>query len=457
VSKTITIGNAQGFWGDSPDAPARLLQQFPQLDYLTLDYLAEVSLSIMAGQRAKDPSLGYARDFVAVAQSLVPFWRAGSKTRIVCNAGGLNPMGCAQAVLAALAAAGLPDMRVAVVTGDDVLDTIKANPNETPFNNWENGRAISEVLPQLVTANAYIGAGCVAEALALGADIVLTGRVADPSLTVGIAMHAFGWSADDYPRLAQATIAGHILECGTQACGGISTDWLDLPMQDDIGFPIIELDHEANITVFKPEGTGGRVTEATVKEQLLYEIGDPQNYLSPDCRVDFTTLRVTEIAPDRVRVTGATGSAPTGFYKVSATHRDGFWASGMLTIFGRDAVRKAQRCGEIIIERLRRNGIEFERTSIECLGAHACAPGVLPAPELLETVLRIGVAGRNKEHLERFSKEIAPLVTSGPQGTTGYAAGRPKVHPIFGYWPCLIAREHVKISTTLATAPKLEV
>jgi hypothetical protein len=445
VPKTIKIGNAQGFWGDSPDAPARLLAQQPDLDYLTLDYLAEVSLSIMAGQRAKDPALGYARDFIGVVQSLVPIWQGGCKTKIVCNAGGLNPLGCAQAVLAALAAAGITDKKVGLVTGDDVLAVIRSHPDEDSFKNWEDQRPIRAVLDTLVTASAYIGADGVAEALRQGADIVVTGRVADPSLAVGACMHSFGWTAEQYDLLAAGTIAGHIIECGAQACGGISTGWLDLPGNEDVGFPVVEVSEDGGIVVTKPAGTGGRVTEHTVKEQLLYEIGDPKNYLSPDCRVDFTTLQVAQVAEDRVAVTSASGSAPTEFYKVSATHKDGFWASGMLTIVGRDAVKKAQRCGEIVLERLRRAGYEYARTNIECLGAGAAAPGVLPTPELLETVLRVSVADPRKDAVERFTKELAPLVTAGPQGTTGYAAGRPKVHPIFGYWPCLIGRGHVAV------------
>ncbi|MDP2325750.1 MAG: acyclic terpene utilization AtuA family protein, partial [Gammaproteobacteria bacterium] len=249
----------------------------------------------------------------------------------------------------------------------------------------------------------------------------------------------------DYDRLATATVAGHILECGTQACGGIATHWLDLPDPANIGFPVVELGEDGSLAVTKPAGTGGEVSEWTVKEQLLYEIGDPANYLSPDCRVDFTALRVAATCPDRVRVTGARGSAPTAFYKVSATYQDGYRAAGTLTIFGRDAVAKARRCGEIIFERLRQAGYDYPRKHIECLGANACVPGVLPEPELLETVLRVSVAHPEKAAVERFAREIAPLVTSGPQGTTGYAGGRPKPTPVFAYWPCLIARERLEI------------
>lgn len=449
MTKMIRIGNAQGFWGDSPDAPARLVSQQRDLDYLTLDYLAEVSLSIMAMQRSRDPEAGYARDFLGVIASLAPLWKDGVQTKIVCNAGGLNPEGCARATLAALAEHGIADKKVALITGDDVLPIIKADPDCETFRNWESGQPVSEVVGRLTTANAYIGADAVAEALAMGADIVLTGRVADPSLTLGICRHEFGWRADDYNRLAAGTIAGHILECGTQACGGISSDWLDMPDPAHIGFPVVEVSADGTLVVTKPAGTGGRVTEGTVKEQLLYEIGDPANYLSPDCRVDFTTLHVKELAENRVEISGATGGPPTDTYKVSATHSDGWWAQGLLTIFGRDAQAKAQRCGEIIFERLKDAGCEFDRTNIEVIGANAIVKGAVEAPPLLECMLRVSAAAPDRDTLRRFSQELAPLVTSGPQGTTGYAAGRPKPSPVFAYWPCLIARNLVKVETRL--------
>lgn len=447
TSKPITIGNAQGFWGDSPSAPATLLRQYPELDFLTLDYLAEVSLSILAAQRAKDPSHGYARDFIEVVRSLLPLWKDGAKTRVVCNAGGLNPVACAEAVRATLKEAGLEHMRVGLVTGDDVLDALKSAPDTPEFGNWENGASIDTVLDHLNTANAYIGAPPVKQVLDEGAQIVVTGRVADPSLCLGICMHAYGWAQDDYDKLAAGTVAGHILECGTQACGGISTDWLELADPVSIGFPIVEVAPSGDLVVTKAPNTGGAVNNATVKEQLLYEISDPKNYISPDCKVDFTALELEEIGPNRVAVRHARGAAPTDTYKVSATYRDGWRASSMLTIFGRDAVTKAQRCGAIVFERLKRNGITFENTLIECLGANACAPNVPTPGEFFETVLRISVYDHDRAKLDAFAKEIVPLVTSGPQGITGYAAGRPKPSPVFAYWPCLIEKSAVQVKT----------
>ncbi len=448
----IRIANASGFWGDQPDAAARLVAQQPDLDFLTLDYLAEVSLSIMAIMRAKDPTAAYARDFVEVLRSLVPFYQAGGKTKIVTNAGGLDPPACARACAEVLRATNLAHLRLATVTGDDVLPALRADP--AAFANLETAAPLSSVAPRLVTANAYLGAGPIAEALHAGADIVITGRVADPSLTVGPCRAHFGWGETDYDRLAGATVAGHLIECGTQACGGFSTDWLDLPDNHDIGFPVVEISADGSCVVTKPAGTGGAVTVPTVKEQLLYEIGNPGNYLSPDVTVSFLTLHVDQFSENRVRVSGATGRAPTGAYKVSATYRDGYKAHGLLTIFGNDAVKKARYAGEGILRRLAARGCVYRETLIECLGTGASVRGLasrMSDTHLVETVLRVSVAADTKEPVERFTREIAPLVTCGPQGVTGYATGRPKILPIFGYWPCLIDRAAVR--PTMALLP----
>lgn len=442
----LRLGNAQAFWGDDPDAPARLVRQQPDLDFLTLDYLAEVSLSIMAGQRAKDPRLGYARDFIEVLRSLVPAWRSGSKLRIVSNAGGLNPRACAEACRQVLREAGLDRLKLAVVCGDDVLPVLKTGAADA-FANLETGEPLSLITDRLTTANAYLGATGIAEALRAGADIVVTGRVADPSMAVGPCLAHFGWANDDYHRIAGATIAGHMIECGTQATGGFSTDWLELPGSASIGYPVVEVAEDGSCVVTKPAGTGGQVNVQNVKEQLLYEIGDPGNYLSPDATVSLLGLEVREIAPDRVLIRGATGRPPTPSYKVSATYADGYKAHAMITIFGRDAVAKARRCGEDVLARLSGEGVTFERTLIECLGSGASVAGVdLPANSeaLLETVLRLSVADANRASVERFTKMIAPLVTCGPQGVTGYSGGRAKVQSVFGYWPCLVPKSAVE-------------
>jgi hypothetical protein len=441
----LKIANASGFWGDQPGAAARLLAQQPDIDYLTLDYLAEVSLSIMAIARMKDPRSGYARDFVEVVKSLVPFWTQGAKTRVVTNAGGLDPQSCGEAVKAVLASAGLDRLKVAVVAGDDVLTLVKAATGNE-FANSETGEALALVSNKVVTANAYAGAGSITEALRAGADIVVTGRVADPSLTVGPCWAHFDWSESDFDRLAGATVAGHLLECGTQAAGGFSTDWLSLPDNFDIGFPIVEMSEDGACVLTKPAGTGGAVTLQTVKEQLLYEIGDPASYLSPDVSVSFLTLAVESAGRDRVRISGATGRPPPTTYKVSATYQHGYKAHGMLTIYGYRAVAKARAAGEGLLRRLRESGCGFRETLVECLGTGASVGGLgrrVREDDLIETVLRISVAADDEAPVRRFTREIAPLVTCGPQGVTGYASGRPKVMPVFGYWPCLIPRELV--------------
>lgn len=444
MSRPLKIANASGFWGDQPDAAARLLAAQPDLDFLTLDYLAEVSLSIMAINRAKDPSAGFARDFIEVVRSVAPFWYGGVKTRIVTNAGGLDPVACGRAVRAELNRAELDHLKIAVVTGDDVLDWLRQHPVTA---NLETGQPLAAVLDRLVTANSYLGAEPMAAALQAGADIVITGRIADPSLTVAAALAHFGWRGDDWDCLAGATVAGHLIECGTQACGGFSTDWLDLPNTHDIGFPIAEISADGSCVITKPAGTGGAVTINTVKEQLLYEIGDPGSYLSPDATVSFLGVKLSPDGPDRIRVAGATGRPPPTDYKVSATYRDGFKAHGQVTIYGEHAVAKARRAGAGILRKLADQGCVFRETLVECLGTGASVGGIgarVDEAELIETVLRVSVAADTEEPVRRFTRLIAPLVTNGPQGVTGYASGRPKVVPVFGYWPCLVPRVAVQ-------------
>jgi hypothetical protein len=447
MTAPLRIGNASAFWGDSNDAPAALVRQAPDLDFLTLDYLAEVSMSILAKQKQRDPALGYARDFIDVIRSLAPFWREGRRLRVIANAGGLNPKGCADACATALREAGCESLKIATVTGDDVLPALLAayqrDPQTAEFCHLETGERLDTVVDRIVTANAYVGAGPVVEALNRGAAIVVTGRLADPSLTVAPCVAHFGWSADDFRRIAGATVAGHLIECGTQVTGGISSDWLNTPNPANIGYPIVEVSEDGSCVVTKPPGTGGRVNERTVKEQLLYEIGDPANYLSPDATVSFLTLKVEDQGNNRVRVSGAGGSASPEKYKVSATYRAGFRASGMLAIFGRDAVAKAKRCGEIVRKRLAAAGMEPRQYYVECIGDGAVTGIGKSGPALMETMLRISVADERREVVEKFTREMAPLVTSGPPGTTGYAEGRPPVREVYGYWPTLISRDRV--------------
>lgn len=435
--KKIKIGNAQGFWGDSPGAAARLLQQQPNLDYITMDFLAELSMSILAVQKEKDPLSGYAKDFLETIRFLIPFWQKGSKVKLIANAGGLNPQGCAKACAKILKESGVK-LTIGLVEGDDVLSLLEEGTN------LETGKPLSMVKERLVTANAYLGAEPIAKALDQGADIVITGRVADPSLTVAPCLHHFKWKLEDYDKIAGGTIAGHLIECGTQVTGGISTRWLDIEDPADMGFPFVEVAEDGSFIITKPAGSKGIVNEETVKEQLLYEIGDPANYLSPDATVSFLSLALKQVGENQILVTGAKGKAPPSTLKVSASYRDGYKAEGMIVLFGQEVIKKAKRSGELVLKRVKEAGFDLRETKVECLGRGDVVPGIFEEPKnLIECVLRIAVADPRKEAVECFTKEIAPLVTSGPQGTTGYSAGRPTVRPIFGYWPCLIEKEKV--------------
>lgn len=435
----LKIGNAQAFWGDQGEAAARLLQQQPDLDYITLDYLSEVSLSIMAVQRAKDAQAGYARDFVDVVKSLIPFWKQGSQVKVIANAGGLNPAGCARACAEVLRQYGCFGKRIGIVTGDDVIDALKRDPTNSLFNNLESHEPLKTVLDSLMTANAYLGAKSIVEALQKGADLVITGRVADPSLTVAPCIAHFGWKWDEHDKLAQATVAGHLIECGTQVTGGISARWLELSDPANIGFPVVEVAENGEIIVTKPKGTGGAVTIETVKEQLLYEIGDPATYISPDVTVSFMEISVKEVAKNRVLVNGAKGRQAPTTLKVSATYRDGYKAEGTLAIFGRHCREKAKRSGEVIIEKMRQAGFAPARSLVECLGGGDLIPGLpIDREEPIECLMRVCVADPRVEVVDYFAKQVAPLVTAGAPGTTGYTSGRPHARQVFGYWPCLI-------------------
>lgn len=444
TSIMLRIGNAQGFWGDRPGAAAELAMQEPALDYLTLDYLAELSMSIMAIQKEKDPSGGFARDFLDVLASLAPAWKDGSKLKIITNAGGLNPSGCAKESAEVLKKLGIRK-KIAYVAGDDVWRFLHTSPSSYP--NLENGDSLTTIHPELATANAYLGAGPIVEALSKGADIVITGRAADVSLTVAPCIYHYKWDMADYRRLAAASIAGHLLECGTQVTGGMSTNWLSIERLSDIGFPFIEMEEDGSFAITKSPFTGGRVSHETVMEQLLYEIGDPDNFITPDVVVSYAALNLKPDGKDRVRISGAIGKPPTDSYKVSASYRDGYKIEAMLVIFGQHAHMKGKLCGKLLLDHVMKAGYHIERSNIECLGNLEVVPGVVFEPverDVLEVVLRISLASHQKEALEYFAKEVASLVTSGPQGVTGYSSGRSKVRPVFGFWPCLIKKEFLQ-------------
>lgn len=453
MSRTIRVGNGAGFWGDNLDAP-RLLAESGQLDYLTLEYLAELTLSILAHLKSRNPDAGYVTDLPIVVKSLLPNLSGPAPIRIVTNGGGMNPVAAAKAVAKVLAEAGLSDLQVAAVSGDDLfprLDELTASGEA--FSHFDSQKGLGELRSQLASANVYLGAKGIVDALALGASIVITGRVADASLTVGPAMHEFGWKWDDWNKLAIASVAGHLIECGAQATGGMYSGWTGDQPLTNVGYPIAELDAEGHAWISKPAGTDGLVTPDTLAEQLIYEIGDPQHYLTPDVDADFSQVRFVQAGPDRVEISGAAGSPPPPTYKVSMAYRDGYMASGTLVITGSEAPRRAQACGDMLLQRVRRAGYQLARTNIECLGAGHVLPGVRTFQEdAPEVVLRITVHDPRKEAVERFTREFAPLVSSGPPGVTGYTGPRVKPWPVFAYWPTTIQRDRVTSTVEVKSA-----
>lgn len=443
----VRIASGQGFWGDRLDAPVQQVRRGP-IDYLMLDYLAEVTMSILQKQRGRDPSQGYARDFVPLMGEILPDCvRRG--VRVVANAGGVNPHGCRDAVLEEARRAGLEDqVRVGVITGDDILDRLPGLlAAGHPLRNLEDGRPLEEILPVVQSANAYIGAAPIVRALEQGANVIITGRSTDTALTYAPMIHAFRWAADDWHRLAAGVVAGHINECGAQASGGNSlVGWEQMPDLADVGYPIIEAYPDGSFVVTKHAGTGGAITPAVVAEQIVYELGDPHDYITPDAVADFTTIQLEADGPDRVRVKGVRGRPATDKLKVSISYHAGYKATGTLVYGWPDPVRKARLADRIVRERLDRMGLHFDEIRTEYVGWNA-THGVLAGPppaDLPEVTLRVAVRGPDRRAVERFTREIAPLILSGPPTVTGFAGGRPRVQEIVAYWPALIDRTQIE-------------
>jgi hypothetical protein len=444
----IRIANGQGFWGDSPDAPVSQVRRGP-IDYLTLDYLAEVTMSILQKQRARDPELGYARDFVEVVDRILPDL-VSKKIRLVANAGGLNPEACRRAVRAVAQKHGF-DPPIATVSGDDITNRMdELLDRGVEFRNMDTGDPLSTIRDRVRSASVYFGAFPIAQALDGGAQIVITGRCADAALVLGPMIHEFGWKFDEWDRLAAGIVAGHAIECGAQGSGGnCQDDWATVPNLADIGYPIVEANPDGSFVVTKHEGTGGRVTVASVTEQLVYEIGDPRAYLTPDCGADFTSFHLAQEGANRVRCAGVKGLPATPSYKVSISFAAGFRAIGSVAYAWPDAYAKAKMGARILRERLDRMGLEFDAVHSELLGVNAChgIAAAEPSPELAaqlpEVVMRFGVRSKNRTAVDRFSREIAPLVLSGPPSVTGLGAGRPKVEEVMAYWPALIPKSEV--------------
>jgi hypothetical protein len=454
MSRTpFRVGNGAGFWGDNLDAPY-LLARDGKLDVLTLEYLAELTLAIMSHLRSKDPEAGFATDFPDLLARLAPILQDQPGLKIVTNAGGLNPEACARRCGEILTGAGHEQRVIGVVTGDDILAAIPQWVREgVNLDNLETGEPIATVADRLVSANVYLGARPIAEALSGGAVIVLTGRVADASLTLGPACAHFGWAWNDWNRLAGASAAGHIIECGAQATGGLWHRWDLIDDLVNVGYPIAELAADGSCVITKPEPSGGLVTTGTVAEQIVYEIDDPACYKTPDVNLDWTAVRLEQQAPHRVAVRGARGRAPGETLKVSVVYRDGWTASGVLAVVGQRAEAKAHAAGWIILDRVRRGGFELADSLVEVLGAGEVVPGLLRPPgPVFEVILRVTVRDPRREAVERFCREFAPLVTSGPSGIAGYATGRPEPRRAFGYWPALVPRERVPARLELRPA-----
>ncbi|HEX7316562.1 MAG TPA: acyclic terpene utilization AtuA family protein [Pyrinomonadaceae bacterium] len=445
--ETIRIACGQGFWGDMLDAPVRQVREGP-VDYLMLDYLAEVTMSIMQKQRARDASAGYARDFVPLMREILPDC-VERDIRVTANAGGVNPSGCAGAVRDVARELGLSGkLKIGTVTGDDIMDRLdELLERGVELRNMDTGAPLSDVRERVQSANAYLGAWPIVEALNQGARVVVTGRATDTGLTLGPMIHEFGWGESDWDRLAAGTVAGHIIECGAQSTGGnCQYDWQNIPDLANVGFPIVETRPDGTFVVTKHEGTGGRVNVPSVKEQLVYEMGDPRAYITPDCVADFTSIRLEDAGTNRVRVHGVKGTPATEFLKVSISYSAGFKAVGTLVYAWPDAYAKARAADQILRARLDRLGLKFEQILTEFVGANATHGPLAGEPdaEAPEVQLRVGVRGEDRKSIERFTKEIAPLILTGPPAVTGFAGGRPKVEEVVAYWPALIPKTEIE-------------
>lgn len=443
----IRIASGQGFWGDLPNAPIEQVKNGP-IDYLVMDYLAEVTMSIMQKQKMRNENYGYARDFVEVIEAVLPDI-AAKGIKVISNAGGVNPEACKDALLKVINEGGYEDIKVAVVDGDDILSDIdELIAKGHPLKNMDTGEEVSSVKEQLLSANVYFGCKPVVEALKMDADIVITGRVTDTGLTLAPMVHEFGWDFDDYDKMSAGTIAGHIIECGGQVSGGNFTDWQTVEDFVNIGFPIIEATPSGEFFVTKHEGTGGLISEMTVKEQLMYEIGDPTEYITPDVIADFSSVNLEQAGKDRVRVFGIKGRPETDTYKISASYNDGYKISSTLVYSWPDALKKAQKAGEILKGRADKIGLSFEEYRVEYVGVNGNNEKPITEEdyneEHNEIQMRVSASGQSKEDLNRFGREIAPLILTGPSGVTGFAGGRPKASDVVAYWPALLDKDAVE-------------
>ncbi len=433
MANTLRIANASGYWGDDLSALRRQVEGGP-IDVVTMDFLAEITMSILQKQLSRDPSAGYARDFVDQMREVMAT-AMDHDIEIITNAGGVRPRACAEAIAAVGTELGL-EPRIGVVAGDDVLDHLSEwHAAGIDLSNMDDGRDFAEVLDRVTSANAYLGAAPVVTALQAGAQFVVTGRVTDTGITVAPMIDHFGWSPEDFDKIASGIIAGHILECGAQSTGGNFTDWETVKSFDNIGYPIVEVEEDGTFVVTKHAGTGGLVSVETVKEQLVYEMGDPSAYLTPDVIVDFTSIELAADGPDRVRVSGIRGAAPTDLLKVSMSYEDGFKASGAVILCGPDPIAKAEKFSEIFWSRVP----DYDDTITEFIGVDATWGPLSTRPDPAEVMLRFGVRDQDKAKIREFAKMLPAIILSGPPGVAA-TGGRPATQEVVAYWPCLIPR-----------------
>jgi acyclic terpene utilization AtuA family protein len=455
MKEKVRVAGGQGFWGDLLTAPVDQVRNGP-IDYLMLDYLAEVTMSILQKQRSRDPQAGYARDFVSLMKEILPDC-VEKNIKVLSNAGGVNVQGCAEAIRETARELGLGGkVKIGVVTGDDILGRLDQFAKDgVEINNMETGEPLAAIRDKVQSANVYLGAAGLVEALGKGAQIIVGGRLTDTGLTLAPLVHEFGWKFDDWDKISAGTIAGHIIECGAQSSGGnCQYEWQSIPDLANVGFPIIEAFPSGEFVVTKHDGTGGRVNVQSVKEQLLYEMGDPKAYITPDVVADFSSIHLAADGSDRVKVFGITGNPSTEFYKVSIAYSAGWKAVGTLVYAWPDAYSKAKAADQILRQRLDRLGLKFDLILTEFVGVNATHGHLAgePSADVPEVQLRFGVRGQSKADVERFTKELAPLILTGPPAVTGFAGGRPKVEEIMAYFPALIPKSLIETRVDIVEA-----
>ncbi len=439
MKNAIRIASGQGYWGDWQEAPLLQVSSGP-IDYLVMDYLAEIPMSILHKQTTRNPELGYAKDFVPLMKNLLPDLVEKNIT-VIANAGGVNPIACVKVIREIADNMGYKDLKIAAVYGDEITDQLDSLIKKGyPLKNMDTGVDLSEILDRVCSANVYFGAEPVVEALKKGAQIVVCGRVTDTGITLAPMIHEFGWSFDDWDKLAAGIVGGHINECGAQSTGGnFLAGWEEVPDMDLIGFPIIEASPDGHLVVTKHGSLGGLVVERSIKEQLVYELGDPKEYITPDVTVDFTSIQLETVGKNRVSVKNIKGIKATDQYKISISYYDGYTCTGGLTYVWPDALKKAKKADEILRKRLDRLGLEFDEIHTEYIGYNAGHGALSPdLNEPNEVIISIGARGKDRAAIERFSREIIPLVLTGPPSVTGFGGGRPRVREIFAFWPALL-------------------